>query len=104
MVPGDMDLMSSTFLAALVKIRAKGCALATGNPCLDRATCKDWANREKAPASSGMVLLGSTGLGAASIQGSEKRTEILKGDSRFSPAQIHSEALVDESGSRMIRL
>lgn len=22
----------------------------SGNPCLDRATCKDWANREKASA------------------------------------------------------
>lgn len=29
---------------------------AGGNPCLDRATCKDWANREKARAGSGMLL------------------------------------------------
>ena len=29
---------------------------AGGNPCLDRVTCKDWANREKARAGSGMLF------------------------------------------------
>ena len=38
------------FLDFLMKARVFYAILLAGNPCLDRATCKDWANREKAMA------------------------------------------------------